>query len=777
MYETEVVEYRVDDRQVQTSYVQDGHAGVVALPPQASHVQIDFDLFDNQFLRARYVRQKSNAFAKEVVAHQFFRHQLGVYEAAVPRISYDSPLRKTPGMEPRAIMMDMLNLVNRLANNELKDSPNAPRFVTPIHYKYSWSSPDPLDGIPALLPCVGTWIDSNGVRDIDNWKNAVLFIDIRPEEGYLTGAHTEGQAPPIAEKHRASAEAAESSSAPKKNNGKRKRGESISTHASKRSKRGSTPTGGTSKPPRPLETKALPPIVESTSSHAKDGRAMEPLLVEDDRAMSRYANEAMSGLGNRRHMMAILVEGLTFRFWYFDHAGSIRTSRLHLLRDTEKIAAAIINLSLLTAEQLGLQPMSGPDPSIPKSMFRSVKGCEISVDGVRYEIHDVLHRDRDLYGRGTVIYSAYTKRASQSEQGKGKQIVLYDESVPDQVRAEIDREREEREARWERIPDTVTIKLSWRLVSSPSDDELFSIARERGADSVVTLYGARVAGRLSDGVRDALVSPEFYQDRVLRVQVFGPIYEPISSIADVPTLQKAFISCVQGAPNLSKKLWTSTYGALVYYELYSKIRILHRNMSPNSLMHDSSGRGVIVDLDHAVNLDGLQLVHGAKVAPPLPYPISGTPSFLAIDLLDLQAQGNTSSITYHYRYELESLFYSLAWISTHFHHGQLAWSTAFGDWLSGNSNAIAASKRSFLEACASESHQFVRSNDITLKWLPALAKLFRDAFAARDEAKRVGSGLDEETLGGRVTFEAFMGVLQSEGSMTALTKTDIESIA
>lgn len=553
MYETEVVEYRVDDRQVQTSYGQDSYTGrVIALPPRASHVQIDYDLFDKRFLRARYARQKSDAFATEVVAHQFFRHQLGVYEAAVPRISFDSPLRKTPGMEPRAVMMDMLNLVYRLANNELKDSLNAPKFVTPIHYKYPWSSPDSLEGIPALLPCVGTWIDSNGVKDIDNWKNAVLFIDIRPEEGHSPRATV--KASPMAENHQASAEAAGSGSASKKGKGKRKRGESISAHASKRSNRGSTPAAGTSKTPLAPETKTLPPIAESASSHAEDGCTTGPLLVDDDRAMSRYANETMSSLGNRRHMMAALVEGLTFRFWYFDHAGSVRTTKLHLLRDTEKIIAAIINISLLTAEQLGLQPISGPDPGIPESMFRSVKGCEISVDGVRYEIHNVLHRDRNLYGRGAVTYSAYTNRASKGEKGMGKEVVLYDESVPDQVRAELDRDREEREARWERIPDTVAIKLSWRLVSSPSDDELFSITQERGATSVVTLYGARVAGRLSDGVRDALVPPESYQDRTLRVQVFGPIYEPISSIAGIPTLQKAFISCVQGAPSAGKML-------------------------------------------------------------------------------------------------------------------------------------------------------------------------------------------------------------------------------
>lgn len=755
LYETEVIEYRVDDRQVQTSCGLGSHIdNGAASPPEASHLQIDFDLFDQQFLRARCARQRTDVFAKEVVAHQFFQHHLGIYKTAVPRISYDSPQRKTQGMEPRAVMMDLFNLANRLANNELKDSPNAPRFVTPVHYKYPWSSPDSLEGIPALLPCVGTWIDSNGAKDLDDWKSTVLFVDIRPEEGYAPGAHAAlpCQAPPIV------------SISAAKGNGKRKRAESVSMHAPKRSRRGTTPTAGTSTAPRAAETKALPPIVESASPHDEDSVATGPLSVEDDRVMSRYANEAMSSLGNRRHIIAILVEGFTFRFWYFDHAGSIRTTKLDLLQDTEKIVAAIINVSLLTVEQLGLQPISGPDPSIPKSMFRSIKGCEISVDGVRYELHDVLHRDRDLYGRGIVVYSAFTKRTPKDDKIKGKEVVLYDESVPDHVRAEMDREREEKEARWERIPDTVAIKLSWRLAPSPSDDELFSIARKRGAQGMVTLYGARVAGRLSDGVRDALVSPEFYQDRALRVQVFGPIYEPISSIADIPALQKAFISCVQGAFYLIENCGQNPYRTLGYFELYSKTRILHRNMSPNSLMHDGSGRGLIVDLDQSINVDGLKLVDGTGTAASLPGPASGTPSFLAIDLLNLQAQGTTSPITHYYRYELESLFYSLAWISAHFHYGQLTWSTALGDWLSGDPRIISASKRNFLEACASGSYQFVRANDITLKWLPALAKLFQDAFAARDEARRVGGGLDEETLGGRVTFETFMGVLRGDDS-------------
>lgn len=173
-------------------------------------------------------------------------------------------------------------------------------------------------------------------------------------------------------------------------------------------------------------------------------------------------------------------------------------------------------------------------------------------------------------------------------------------------------------------------------------------------------------------------------------------------------------------------------------------------------MHNKPGYGTLIDLDHAICVDGLSL-HGDDKVAPVPSPAVGTPSFMAVDL---HSEENALPAKHYYRFELESFFYSLAWIATHYHFGKMSWSSALGEWLSGDDQKVVASKRQFMAACASDSYEYSWSSDVSAKWLPRLGTLFHDAFTARDEAREVGSDFDDETLGGRVTYETFLKVLE-----------------
>ncbi|KAF8323242.1 hypothetical protein DL93DRAFT_2070846 [Clavulina sp. PMI_390] len=453
--------------------------------------------------------------------------------------------------------------------------------------------------------------------------------------------------------------------------------------------------------------------------------------------MSKYAKEAMVALGNRRHILGILVKGLELRFYYFDRAGSIRTTQLNLVRDLEKVVTAIININLLSLSDLGLQPLKGFDPQFPIGQVDSILGSEVSVDGVRYEVAERLHADPSLYGRGTVVWSA-TRRPLQDE--LVREIILHDDKTTEESRVAEERKRVAKRLKHEKIPSSVVLKLSWQLIHKKPDDDLYAIVEERGIKNVAKLYGSRIAGRLSDGPRDGLLTSEWYQDRVLRAQVFGPIYQPLSKIREIEAFKATFIGCINA-----------------HHKLYERAKIIHRDISPSNLMFETYGVGAIVDLEHAISVDGLSLRDDHDVPAP-PTAAVGTPAFMSIDL-HLEAEHRPTR--HYYRFDLESFFYSLAWLATHFHFGQERYSTYFGEWVTGKDQDILTAKRQYMAACRDNSFKYDDSTSITETWLPALGKLFYEGYAARDAARTAKETFDDETLGGYVTYENFMNILAS----------------
>lgn len=65
-------------------------------------------------------------------------------------------------------------------------------------------------------------------------------------------------------------------------------------------------------------------------------------------------------------------------------------------------------------------------------------------------------------------------------------------------------------------------------------------------------------------------------------------------------------------------------------------------------------------------------------------------------------------------------------------------------------------------ACVNKSFTYQFPTDVTSTWLPSLANLFHEAYAARDIARAAGEEFDDETLGGRITYETFIDALELE---------------
>ena len=156
--------------------------------------------------------------------------------------------------------------------------------------------------------------------------------------------------------------------------------------------------------------------------------------------------------------------------------------------------------------------------------------------------------------------------------------------------------------------------------------------------------------------------------------------------------------------------------------------------------------GILIDLDLAVRLkDGERRL----TFEPVP---AGTLAFRAIDVLD---QGEFVHELY-YRYDLESFFYALVWILTYYPH---SFSTPVRDWTkwySAHPLAIANSKAGMFWGASAN----MPDGPLKELWLLKLANLF--AKGQRLHARY--DDTDKETMGGYLTYEKFMTILDPESS-------------
>lgn len=164
---------------------------------------------------------------------------------------------------------------------------------------------------------------------------------------------------------------------------------------------------------------------------------------------------------------------------------------------------------------------------------------------------------------------------------------------------------------------------------------------------------------------------------------------------------------------------------------------------------DDPTQGILIDLDLAarVNLDG------TPVAGFLPQ--YGTIPFRAIDVLHEDAP----SVSY-YRQDLESFFYVMIFILQR--RTDVMPEEVFSRWISGPWGHMKTSKSSFF---ASHEEEFLPEIPLMSEWVRNLRKMFHQGYSAKWRAeanallKREGEKLDEDSLGGLVTYERFLEAL------------------
>lgn len=184
------------------------------------------------------------------------------------------------------------------------------------------------------------------------------------------------------------------------------------------------------------------------------------------------------------------------------------------------------------------------------------------------------------------------------------------------------------------------------------------------------------------------------------------------------------------------------------------------------------------------------------VSMPTPILPGGTVAFRALDLCQDEY---ASSLPRHlYRHDLESFFYVLTWMVAHFHpdrsldtkggkesinhtgsdkaavepglstpesestilNSSSQRASMLSRWHKGSWTDIRTSKERFLHSSSNAEDReqpqlFPAQSSLSKTWLPALQAMFREGYNDRMRGE-----VDEETLGGHITYEKFIAILE-----------------
>lgn len=565
-------------------------------PPAKSHLQLPYSPFSDAVFRGVNESHSDNITkaARSVVNSEGFQERLKRYSSCVLARAEGTGADTDNTLDERRLLFDIFNYV-------VENAPGSgliPPYSQSIYYGYGYHESGGEVGGESNIPPYGGFrrhdaVESSAYR----WEDLLLLLDFHLD--YLAPSNNSSSKPPTPPPWTDPGPTPLHSS-PKIT------GSTISN--TKKRQREDDEAGGEKRPDKKRRRRqvlhaSLPPL---PSSPPPSPPKAEPVLIRKNNRLPDFALETLSSLGNRRHILGISIEGngLYARMWYFDRAGSIRSELLSLdirtpfhahatslapsarsndeRKDTEQgfspevhavkveavtddivqIVALLISISLSDDERLGFESFFLP-PTLPlvpapsssrpseqtsssSSPHNGLEDYRVVVQGHTFALDKILHREHELYGRGTFVY-----KANYIDSPDDRFLFYNPTPIP--------------------IPRVVVIKLSWQLVDQRTpEDELLRIAGQHNVKGIPTLYVSSIIGNLSKGVRGDIVSalsehgeiisynPKSgkitilkdaqmsFHDRELCVQVMGPLCTPLYEVTDLNTFKAAFISLVKG---------------------------------------------------------------------------------------------------------------------------------------------------------------------------------------------------------------------------------------
>jgi serine/threonine protein kinase len=191
------------------------------------------------------------------------------------------------------------------------------------------------------------------------------------------------------------------------------------------------------------------------------------------------------------------------------------------------------------------------------------------------------------------------------------------------------------------------------------------------------------------------------------------------------------------------------------YEWLYTAQIFHRDISLNNVMFrkkDGKIFGVLNDFDLAI----LRTSEG-----PSSKTRTGTKPFIAVDLL-----GEPDDV-HRYRHDLESLFYVIVYVTSRYHEGREIENPPLQEWNDLDEHALESVKNKFLNGLLPKR---TPNFEGFASWIVDIRDALQDGFTARRRYRDRGLGrlapygdtFDQETLGGKFSFDAFRKILLTE---------------
>ncbi|KAJ7494201.1 hypothetical protein FB451DRAFT_1020420, partial [Mycena latifolia] len=182
--------------------------------------------------------------------------------------------------------------------------------------------------------------------------------------------------------------------------------------------------------------------------------------------------------------------------------------------------------------------------------------------------------------------------------------------------------------------------------------------------------------------------------------------------------------------------------------LYEKAGIMHRDISRNNLMYRKiAGKvyGVLNDFDLSVLL--------ANEPRSTSNQRTGAEPYMALDLLV------TGPPPPHiHRFDLESLFYVIAYVVCQYHDGKKIDNPPFDAWDHLGTEALQTIKERFLaKVIPKPTSNFLSFNNLNV----ALRRIFQTGYSAREYAEEDNDPFDNTTLGGNVDFDKFEVIIET----------------
>ncbi|KAJ7221120.1 hypothetical protein C8J57DRAFT_1482502 [Mycena rebaudengoi] len=462
-------------------------------------------------------------------------------------------------------------------------------------------------------------------------------------------------------------------------------------------------------PPKRSATKAPPPSSRELRPRADPlARPTTTTRSSEKRASNSAKATPDKEADPRTQCASYALELLTYGGLRSHVIGAFIKNNLipHRAAETAQFITMLKGVADLTETQWGYHPLlSAPHPTelYPDRgvLTHPFGGCDIKLNNGRtLTMGETIFQSHGIIGHGTCV-----SRAKMVVEGKEEDVIVK-WSWPAKTR----------------MPESQLVQIATDLATTNNDpwvlNHLPKILHAEQKEFDENSPQWRLSGHFG----------EDYELRILCIVVQEELH-PITELTTAPELSEAFRGIFK-----------------CYRWLYEKAGIMHRDISLNNLMYRKiNGKiyGVLNDFDLSVLLNNEPRSTSNQR--------TGTEPYMALDLLV------TGRPPRHlYRFDLESLFYIIAYVVGQYHNGKKIDNPPFDAWDHLPTTALRAEKWRFLsERLPLPTQNFLSFSNLNV----ALRRIFQTGYSAREYAKEEDRSFDNTTLDGNVDFDKFQAIL------------------